>query len=482
MLKLSKEQYLDKLYACWIGKNIGGTLGTPYEGTCDFLDIKGFASPSGEPLPNDDLDLQLVWLFAMEEVGARSFSANVLAEYWMNCIPPHWNEYGVCKTNLSIGLLPPMSGEVDNDLWKTSNGAWIRSEIWAGLAPGAPDIALKYATMDAMVDHGVSEGSYAEIFTAAMQSHAYIESDIRTLITSALTKIPYDCLIAKTARLVMECYDNGVPYRETREKVIELNKEMGWFQAPANIGFVIIGLLYGEGDFKKSLICAVNCGDDTDCTGATVGATLGIIGGTAAIPTDWREYVGDRIIFVAINGCYKSRIPKTCEELTRRVAALVPEVMRANRVNFEFADETDYPAEETAEFNQLTADILLDRSPFSFDLIEYHTYSVRVELDKTPRVKPGDERKVTLTFKCDPRCRTSKKLILKLYLPETWEATDFERTIPLEYPQPRFVPGFTKTTFTVRAGEKLEAVNRVLVEVTSPSIPYTVVVPIVFIA
>ncbi len=65
-MKLNKQDYLDKLYACWIGKNIGGTLGAPFEGTHDFLDIKGFTTPEGEPLPNDDLDLQLVWLNALE--------------------------------------------------------------------------------------------------------------------------------------------------------------------------------------------------------------------------------------------------------------------------------------------------------------------------------------------------------------------------------------------------------------------------------
>lgn len=60
MLKLNKDVYLDKLKACWIGKNIGGTLGAPFEGQRELLDISGFSTPLGEPLPNDDLDLQLV--------------------------------------------------------------------------------------------------------------------------------------------------------------------------------------------------------------------------------------------------------------------------------------------------------------------------------------------------------------------------------------------------------------------------------------
>ena len=83
MLKLNKETYLDKLHACWLGKNIGGTLGGPYEGHREILNIQGFSTQSGEPLPNDDLDLQLVWLLAMEREGVGRVNTNILANYWL---------------------------------------------------------------------------------------------------------------------------------------------------------------------------------------------------------------------------------------------------------------------------------------------------------------------------------------------------------------------------------------------------------------
>ena len=88
-----------------------------------------------EPLPNDDLDLQRVWLRALQQRGPRGIDSKALGEYWLNFIPPHWNEYGVCKSNLRAGLLPPLCGQYRNEEWKHSNGAWIRSEIWACLAP-----------------------------------------------------------------------------------------------------------------------------------------------------------------------------------------------------------------------------------------------------------------------------------------------------------------------------------------------------------
>ena len=90
-IKLNRKQLEDKILGCWIGKNIGGTMGGPYEGTREMLDITGYSTPKGEPLPNDDLDLQLVWLRAMEQVGPYAMAANILAEYWQVYITTHWN-------------------------------------------------------------------------------------------------------------------------------------------------------------------------------------------------------------------------------------------------------------------------------------------------------------------------------------------------------------------------------------------------------
>ena len=118
MITFTNEFLHDKIYACWLGKNIGGTLGTPYEGQRDMHDIQGFASKPGEPLPNDDLDLQLVWLRAVTEWGPDAINSKLLGEYWLTYIGPNWNEYGVCKANMRDGIQPPMTGEIDNEQWQ----------------------------------------------------------------------------------------------------------------------------------------------------------------------------------------------------------------------------------------------------------------------------------------------------------------------------------------------------------------------------
>ena len=154
---INEAEFRDRVYACWLGKNIGGTLGMPFEGKTDVNNITFYTKiKEGEPAANDDLDLQILWLKAMEE-NNLNVDAYTLGEYWLKYVPVNWNEYGVGKVNMRLGIMPPLSGEYNNAKWKTSNGAWIRSEIWACLAPGNPMLAAQFAWNDACVDHGCTE-------------------------------------------------------------------------------------------------------------------------------------------------------------------------------------------------------------------------------------------------------------------------------------------------------------------------------------
>lgn len=138
-MKINIEVFRDKVHACWIGKNIGGTMGGgPYEGSRQMLDIAGFSTPENTVLPNDDLDLQLVWLEAVKRVGVKNINAAVLGEFWLSYIGPYWNEYGRCKTNMKMGIVPPLSGDAFND-WKKHIGDDIATvAISTGVLYGYP--------------------------------------------------------------------------------------------------------------------------------------------------------------------------------------------------------------------------------------------------------------------------------------------------------------------------------------------------------
>ncbi|HHV80829.1 TPA: ADP-ribosylglycohydrolase family protein, partial [bacterium] len=109
---LNEKEYYDKVYGCWLGKNAGGTLGTPLEsgwGKEEMFDVWWYPKLQEGGLPNDDLELQLIWLQALEDRGL-DITARDLAEYWLDCIAYNFDEYGLNKTNLKKGLVPPVSG------------------------------------------------------------------------------------------------------------------------------------------------------------------------------------------------------------------------------------------------------------------------------------------------------------------------------------------------------------------------------------
>lgn len=418
---ITLETFRDKVYGCWTGKNIGGTLGVPFEGKQEMNAATFYTQElKGNPAPNDDLDLQLIWLQAAEENGLYRLTPRLLGEYWVNCIVGHWNEYSVCKANIANGLYPPLSGSCNNDIWKFSNGAWIRSEIWACLFPGSPDEAAAFAYMDSCCDH-CGEGIYAEVFTASMQAAAFFVSDVRKLIEIGLSKVPADCRIAQSVKLACSLYDARREFQTARDAMVKDSADLGWFQAPGNIGFVILGLLYGEGDFGKSICLAVNCGDDTDCTGATVGALLGIINGRTGIPKEWTEPIGETIQTVAINP-FGLEIPKTLGALTDRVIRLAVLSHDENTMLPRISREPSRIHEEYLQSlvsGSAVAKRVWEQSPYAlvFDLP-----FAKLEIDYTdgPSILPDTEKRISVRI--IDQLFSEAVVHIRIDLPESWRA------------------------------------------------------------
>lgn len=462
MIKFNYDTLRDRIHACWVGKNIGGTMGAPYEGSTSVNDISGFATAPGAALPNDDLDLQLVWLLAAEDYGMAHLNARVLGEYWLAYIGPHWNEYGIGKYNMRLGLLPPLAGDYLND-WQHSNGAWIRTELWACLAPGCPDIAVKYACEDACVDHGMGEGTYAAMFVAALESAAFAEHDLRRLIDIGFSKIPSDSRVSRAVKVVMDSYDNGDDWLTARERVVKDSEDLGWFMAPANVAFVVLGLLYGEGDFKKSMILAINCGDDTDCTGATIGSIMGILGGSACIPNDWSEHIGDAIATVAIiRGC-RGDIPKSCSELTERVMRMIPATLIDNHIDFDIHADSDHVDESHLALGGDISKAICERSGKSFD-VDFVFMSVRVTLLDDPTIEQGGEVRLHLKFMNNMISTGPRRIGLTWYLPEGW-TVDGKKEVYLPAHRPAISKESDRNSeydYVIHAGEKVEFINRIV--------------------
>ncbi|MFD0716160.1 ADP-ribosylglycohydrolase family protein [Paenibacillus sp. GCM10027626] len=374
---MNEKEYRNKVLGCWMGKNIGGTLGAPFEFKRQLNRVSFYTQQlDGNPLPNDDLDIQLLWLIALEEKGI-DVDARLLSEYWLHYVTPHWAEYGIAKVNMRAGLMPPLSGTANN-IFKHSNGAFIRSEIWACIAPGYPELAARYAYEDAIIDHGNGEGVYAEVFCAALESAAFVERNIDSLIAIGLSYIPDNCGVARAIRHAESSYRQGLNWEEARDDLLrhhrgkyavwagisQEDEEKGFkdgipgWDAPANLGIVILGLLYGEGDFDKTLCTAVNCGEDTDCTAATLGALFGILYGLDAIPERWIAPIGTGIKTACLNlgelGVYGDQLPADIYQLTDRVESIARQVIAGKKGPLTLS------ADEPTQLNDLESASLKD--------------------------------------------------------------------------------------------------------------------------
>lgn len=105
MRKLDFATYKDKVMGCWAGKNIGGVLGAPFEGKRQVNDISFYTQDlSMGPPPNDDLDLQIIWLAAVERYG-RNVNASILESTGsLTVFPTGWNterERRICAQGCS---------------------------------------------------------------------------------------------------------------------------------------------------------------------------------------------------------------------------------------------------------------------------------------------------------------------------------------------------------------------------------------------
>ena len=311
---LSEKQMYDKVYGCWLGKNIGGTLGGPIEGKTELMNHTFYVQEfNGTPMENDDLDLQLLNLHVVEQYGINITSRHI-AEEWKSHVFFFMDEYALFLSNARRNVPTPISGHFNNE-FTNCMGSPIRSEIWAVLAQGNPELAAYFAFQDASVDHAGGEGIYGEVFFAALESMAFYSNDLKSLTEKSLKFIPENCVTAKAVKDLLNYYESGIDWLTARQNLINSYGTTNFCYAPLNIAFTMLGLFYGK-DFSDKLLKAVNCGYDTDCTAATAGSILGIMYGAENIPEKWIKPIGTSIVTCPqVNGF---RIPKDIEELTAR--------------------------------------------------------------------------------------------------------------------------------------------------------------------
>ena len=316
------RDYRKRVMGCWLGKAIGGTLGMPHEGKTGPLNLTFYDPVPTGALPNDDLDLQVVWLVLMQHYGIH-MNRRQMGEGWLDHVEFPWDEYGAARANFSRGIFAPASGHQTN-FFGNCMGSPIRSEIWACLAPGDPELACRLAYEDAIQDHD-GEGIWGEQFFAAVESAAFVIRDRDELIKIGLAVIPPASRTAKAVKATIGWYNQTRDWRTVYQNIMRELSHVNFTDAPQNIAITVLGWLAGK-DFGDAICTAVNCGQDADCTGATLGSILGIID-PDAIPDNWKKPISNELILSnAIKGINP---PRTLEALTDLTAAFAEQMLAA---------------------------------------------------------------------------------------------------------------------------------------------------------
>ena len=193
--------------------------------------------------------------------------------------------------------MPPKSGHWKNNPHANDIDYQIEADYAGLMTPAMPNSA---SAISDKVGHimNYGDGWYGGVYMGAMYSIAFASDDVEFIVTGALKTIPAESKFYRCMNDVIESWRaNPDDWRTTWNMV-----EQKWhndiacpegalnpfnIDALVNSAYVIIGLLYGEGDFGRTLDISMRCGQDSDCNPASAGGILGTAIGYDNIPEEW---------------------------------------------------------------------------------------------------------------------------------------------------------------------------------------------------
>lgn len=355
------HDYEERVYAGWLGKCIGVRFGAPLE-SWTYREIKDnlgdveryLPMPPGKIFkPDDDTAGPLVLIRALEDYGPE-VTAEQMGETVLNYIADQrgtfwWGGYGVSTehtayANLAAGIKAPLSGSaaLNGTTVAEQIGGQIFSDIWGLVAPNDPALAARYAAKAASVSHD-GNAIYGGMFIAALVSAAFGEAHPERLIEAGLAVIPGDSEYTRVTRAVIDFYRQN-PY-DWRAAYAFINEHFGYHRYPGvvhiipNAGIIIMALLYGQGDFSRTIQIANMGGWDTDCNVGNVGAIMGVAVGLAGIPWSWREPMNDILVAASVSGTRNLTDMAACADLFCRLGRQIAGQPTQQRARYHF----DYP-------------------------------------------------------------------------------------------------------------------------------------------
>ncbi len=306
--RLDLDTYRDKLKGGFVGQMAGVTFGAPTE-----FKAEGFALPESllrgwsptmieGALIQDDIYVELTFLQTLEKYGLEVSQEQIGKDFGDSKYPLwHANKWG--RDNIRKGIMPPLSGHPKYNPHADDIDFQIEADLLGLISPGMPravqDLGWKFGHV---MNYG--DGVYGGIFIGAMYAAAFFESDRVKVVEAGLSAIPAESNYAKTIRDVLAAYQENPAdwkhaWRKIEDKWGKLTncpdrhplypwRKLG-IGANVNGAYVVIGLLYGEGDPMRTIQIATMSGRDSDCNPSSAMGILGTIIGFDNLPAEFKS-------------------------------------------------------------------------------------------------------------------------------------------------------------------------------------------------
>jgi hypothetical protein len=308
-VKISKAELQDKIKGGWAGQVIGCTYGGPTEfrwnGTIidDRISIPWDETRmlwyyTNAPGLYDDVYMDLTFVEVFEKQGLDAPDslhalAFARAEY------PLWHANQAARYNILNGMMPPASGHWKNNPHADDIDFQIEADFAGLMAPGMVNAAADVGNrIGHIMNYG--DGVYGGIFVASMYALAFVYDDMEFVVEEALKTIPPESEFYQCIHDVIQWHkqnpdDWKSAWFEAQKKwTFDKGCPDGVFvpfniDAKINAAYIVIGLLYGDGDFGATVDISTRCGYDSDCNPANAAGILGAMIGYSRIPDYWKQ-------------------------------------------------------------------------------------------------------------------------------------------------------------------------------------------------
>lgn len=308
-VSIKKTELLDKIKGGWAGQVIGCTYGGPTEfkwnGTIiddkipiPWNDTRMLWYYENSPSLYDDVYMDLTFVDVFEKYGMDAPDslhalAFAQAEYRL------WHANQAARYNILNGIRPPASGHWKNNPHADDIDFQIEADFAGLMSPGMINSATEIAErIGHIMNYG--DGVYGGIYVASMYSLAFVYDDIEFIVEEALKTIPkesefYQCIsdVIKWYRKYPDDWKSTwfeAQKKWTHEKGCPIGVLSSYnIDAKINAAYIVIGLLYGKGDYGATIDISTRCGYDSDCNPANAAGILGTMIGYSNIPDYWKQ-------------------------------------------------------------------------------------------------------------------------------------------------------------------------------------------------